>query len=111
MRAMAKPTRIGPKLPVRAYIAQWRESKGLTQEQLADRLDVSKSTISKWESEDRAPSINTLAAVAEALGVRTEALYRYPGEKTPEDLLAGASETVRQEATKYIEFLIRQNTK
>ena len=33
-----------------SYIAQKRRTKNLTQEQLAEKLDVSNKTLSKWEN-------------------------------------------------------------
>lgn len=107
---MTRPPRIGPKMPVRAYIARWREAKGLTQEQLGARLNVTKGAISRWEKDNRVPSLNVLAAIAEALDIPSTALYRIPGTTTPEDLLAGANEAVRKEAAEYIEFLIRKHS-
>ena len=32
------PARIGPKKPFRLFIAEWREEKGLTQQQVAEAL-------------------------------------------------------------------------
>lgn len=34
---------------------EMRERRGLTQAQIADRLEVDKSTVSKWESGDSTP--------------------------------------------------------
>ena len=67
------------------YIREHREAKGLTQEQLADRLGVTKGAVSRWEAKPRKaqeqrriPDINVLAAIAEALGIHTEDLYHPP---------------------------------
>ncbi|WP_410052672.1 helix-turn-helix domain-containing protein, partial [Bradyrhizobium sp. SZCCHNR1064] len=40
------PPRIGPRKPVRLFLAEWREKRGLTQQQLADRLETSDVTVS-----------------------------------------------------------------
>lgn len=34
----------------RTYLAQWREHRGLTRRQLAERLDISEATQSRYES-------------------------------------------------------------
>lgn len=39
-------------LKIGARLAQLRRKKGLTQEQLAQRLGVSAPAVSKWETED-----------------------------------------------------------
>lgn len=36
-------------------LKEMRERQGLTQTQIADRLEVDKSTVSKWESGDSTP--------------------------------------------------------
>ena len=46
-------------------LRQLRLSKGLTQEELAEVLHISKETISRYESGLREPSISTLAAIVD----------------------------------------------
>lgn len=50
-------------------IQEIRIRRGLTQEQLADRIHISKSSISEWEACKRVPQMKTLRKIAEALGV------------------------------------------
>ena len=52
-----------------ATIKQLRESKGLTQTELADQLGVSSKTISKWETAKGLPDISLLQPLAQALGI------------------------------------------
>lgn len=52
-----------------ATIRALRESKGLTQAQLAERLFVSDKTVSKWENGKGYPDISLLESIAEALDV------------------------------------------
>ena len=40
-------------------INQLRKLSGMTQEQLAEKLNVSRQTISKWESESTSPDIES----------------------------------------------------
>lgn len=49
-----------------------RLGRGLTQQQLADKLNINRSTISNYENGNREPRLNELAAIAEALGVSTD---------------------------------------
>ena len=46
-----------------------REQKTLTQKQLAERLNVSDKTVSKWETGRGLPDISILMELAAALGV------------------------------------------
>lgn len=46
-----------------------RKSKGLTQEKLAEILDLSYMTIRRWEADKIVPRMNEIKAIAHALGV------------------------------------------
>lgn len=48
-------------------IKELRESKGITQTQLADRMKVSRSTIANWEVGNRLPDLSMLARLAKTL--------------------------------------------
>ena len=52
-----------------AVIRKLRESKGMTQEQLAEKLFVSSKAISKWETGQGFPDISLLEPLAAALGI------------------------------------------
>lgn len=52
-----------------ATIRQLREHKGLTQAALAELIDVSPKTISKWETAKGLPDISLLDSIASALDV------------------------------------------
>lgn len=62
-------------------IATLRKSKGWTQVELAEKLNVSDKAISKWESEAGLPEISQLPAMATLFGVTID--YLMTG-KTPE---------------------------
>ena len=49
-------------------VAVYRKRAGMSQEDLAERLHVSRQTISKWETGQSLPSAETLMALASALG-------------------------------------------
>lgn len=55
-------------------IAKLRKEKGLTQSQLAEIINVSNKTISRWETGEGYPEISLLAPLAKALGVSTDFL-------------------------------------
>jgi len=66
---MAKPPRPHLKQPRfrPTFIAQWREYRNLTQEQLAGRLGMTQSHLSMLENRKRGYTQETLEAIAEAL--------------------------------------------
>jgi Zn-dependent peptidase ImmA (M78 family)/DNA-binding XRE family transcriptional regulator len=46
-----------------------RDQVGLSQEELGGRINVTRQTLAAWESNDRAPTVAQLNAIARALGV------------------------------------------
>lgn len=57
-------------------IAELRKKQGMTQQQLADKLNLSNKTISKWESGSGSPDIFNLPILAGALGVTVDELLK-----------------------------------
>ena len=53
-------------------ITSFRQSKGLTQKEVASKLGISNKTLSKWENGLSSPSINEMAQMAEFFGVSTD---------------------------------------
>ncbi len=63
-------------------IARLRRERGMTQEELGERLGVSAQAVSKWENDISCPDILALPALADLLGVSTDELLR--GDPQPE---------------------------
>jgi transcriptional regulator with XRE-family HTH domain len=61
-------------------IASLRKDANLSQQQLADTMQVSQQTIASWEVGRRRVPVSLLPALARALGTTVEALI---GEKAP----------------------------
>lgn len=57
------------------YICKLREEKNLTQAELAEQLDVSDKTISKWENGQAFPRIETFEKLADALNTTVEDIF------------------------------------
>ena len=57
-----------------SIIKKLRRERDMTQEQLAEYLNISVSAISQWESEKTAPDISLLAPLANIFGVTTDTL-------------------------------------
>lgn len=57
-------------------IRNYRKQAGLTQEQLADKLFVSRQAITKWESDAGTPDINNIQALAQLFNISVDALLK-----------------------------------
>ena len=74
-RKLTKPR---PKLGT--HLMALRVNAGLNQEELAQKIGVLQQTIAFWEQSDKPPRSEVLPQLAEALGVKVEALLA-PDEK------------------------------
>ena len=64
-------------------IIQLRKKQGWSQEELAEQLDVSRQSVSKWEGAQSTPDLNKILAMAELFGVSTDYLLRDDMEEAP----------------------------
>lgn len=62
-------------------IQRLRKMKGLSQEQLADQMGVSRQAVSKWESEQSIPDLDKIISMSEYFEVSTD--YILKGVETP----------------------------
>lgn len=60
-------------------LAILRKSKGLSQEQLAEKLNLTRQTVSKWELNQSTPDVNLLLQLSDIFQVSTD--YLIKGEK------------------------------
>lgn len=59
-----------------SFIAALRKAKGMTQQDVAERLCVSNKTISKWECDDGLPEITMIPAIAELFEVTADEILK-----------------------------------
>lgn len=62
-----------------------RKSKGLSQEQLAGELSLTRQTISKWELNQSTPDLAYLVRLSDYFGVSTDYLIKGENPHTPSD--------------------------
>lgn len=73
-------------------IAELRKKSGLSQETLAEKMNVSRQAVSKWESNQSIPDIEKIVDLSELFGVTTDYLlkngtpsFELPGKTTEEE--------------------------
>ena len=77
------PARVGnPARRRRHFIREWREFRGMTQEELAEAIGTTKTSISRLEALKQGYTQDMLEAIAEALGVHTGVLLTRPPNDT-----------------------------
>ena len=89
-------------------IIQLRKKQGWSQEELAERLDVSRQSVSKWEGAQSTPDLNKILAMADLFGVSTDYLLREDLEEAPSLPLkeeADAGEKYRVSMEEAVDYL------
>ncbi|MCC6176398.1 MAG: ImmA/IrrE family metallo-endopeptidase [Chloroflexi bacterium] len=94
------------------HIQAFREHAGLTQDELGNRVGVTRQTIAAWERGERSPTVVQLARVAEALRVRLPLLLALPEDSShvlfrsddPAALSPEVKALAIQQATDYAEL-------
>ena len=74
-------------------LQELRKQKGLTQEELAEAIFVSRTAISKWESSRGYPNIDSLKILSKFFGITIDELL------SGDELLSIAEEDTRQKQT------------
>ena len=64
------------KMKLSDRILELRRQKGISQEELADQLGVSRQAVSKWESEQSTPDIDKIILMSEYFGTTTDYLLK-----------------------------------
>jgi pentatricopeptide repeat protein len=80
-----------------------RESLGLTQEQLAEKLHISYQAVSKWETSQNVPDTMMLPAISKIFGVTIDELFREKRENY--DNLAGKLAAIYEDTKRKEDFL------
>jgi len=71
-----------------------RKQKGFSQEELANRLNVSRQTVSKWEVGDSTPDMEKLVAMSDLFGISLDELVL---DKSPEPAPAPVVQPAKSE--------------
>jgi len=80
-------------------LAELRKSKGLTQEELAEALFVSRTAISKWESGRGYPSIDSLKVISRFFAVTIDELI------CPREMITAAENDKKETLSGYISVI------
>ena len=63
------------KVKIGQFIAKCRKDKKLTQEQLAEKLNISKNAVSKWERGLNLPDVSIMQDLCKTLGITLNELF------------------------------------
>ncbi|MCH5148251.1 MAG: helix-turn-helix transcriptional regulator [Clostridiales bacterium] len=88
------------------YLYSLRKSKGMTQQELADKLGVTNKAVSKWETGEAYPETAQLIPLSDIFGVTVDDLLRGKEEalretKQTSELLSEEQESIQSEKKKF----------
>lgn len=66
-------------------LAEMRRAHGLSQEELAEKLNISRQAVSKWERAESSPDTDNLIALAQLYGVSLDVLLGLKVPQPPDD--------------------------
>ena len=64
-------------------ISTQRKEKGMTQRELAEKLNITDTAVSKWERDIACPDINTIPKLAAALDLSVDELLNFTPKEAP----------------------------
>lgn len=85
------------KKTIGAFIAALRREAGMTQRELAAKLNVSDKAISRWERDETAPDLTLIPVIADIFGVTSDELLR--GVRISADVRAAGQENEEQDCS------------
>ncbi|MBR3810512.1 MAG: helix-turn-helix transcriptional regulator [Clostridia bacterium] len=90
-----------------SFLAALRKANGYTQQEVADKLNVSNKTVSKWECDDGCPEIMMLPAIAELYSVTVDEILK--GERIQKSTNEPESQKEKKENTeKRAKYLVER---
>ena len=87
-------------------IIRLRKKNGWSQEELADKLDVSRQAVSKWEAAQSVPNLDKILQLSELFGVTTDYLLKddiEDEEFTDNDDAGSVKKITLEDANKYLD--------
>lgn len=103
--------RIGPKVPRRIFLSEWMDKRQLSDERLADRLEVERETVNRWRNYPQRLSLPRIEDIAAALDIEPADLWRHPDRPSADALLRGAPEELQNSAVEMLKIFMRSGAR
>lgn len=94
-------------MSIGARIQQFRVNNGLTQEKLAEMLNVSRQSVSKWEMDQSLPEVDKIVLMSKLFGVGTNEILLEAADRKklrPQELHLGSVYLIARDFEKSIAF-------
>lgn len=101
-------TRIHKTARPHLYLMEWIAFRGLNPAQLAGRMERNRTTVWRWVEEQHRLTPDKIAALAAALDLEPEELWRPPPHRSIDSMLKGQSDEVQNLAADLVARLLRR---
>lgn len=95
-----------PQTRRRLYIAEWMAKFELSDQALGDIMGLPRQTIYRWRTQHHRVTPDKQAAIAEAIGIEPEQLWRPPGRRSIDAMLAKATPEQLDDAADFVERFV-----
>ncbi len=93
------------KQTIGSFIAALRKANGMTQKQLAEKLNVSDKSVSRWERDECAPDLSLIPVIAEIFDITSDELLR--GQRTSG--VTAPTKYEQQKTDKQLKHILQQS--
>lgn len=94
------------------FIAALRKASGMTQKELAQKLNVSDKAVSRWERDECAPDLSLIPVIADIFGVTSDELLRGERRAKAPDNEASADangQPLSAKSQKQLQYMIKKS--
>jgi transcriptional regulator with XRE-family HTH domain len=92
------------------YVEEWLEHLGISDDALAGRLNIARTSVWRWKNEQHRLSPGKIQQLADALGIKPVQLWSLPTRPSLDALLDDATDEVRQQAAEMLKILVRRSS-
>lgn len=107
-RRGSNPANIGGSRPQHLYIYEWMTHKGLSDSQMATRLEMARNTFKRWRTEQDGLTLEKVAAIAGALGLESEELWHPPARESLDAIIKDAPAELHATVADIVKRLLKK---
>lgn len=100
--------RAGRKQPL--YITEWMAHRGLSDQDMAERLDTDRTTVWRWRTQQHRLDPGKIAAIAAALNIEPKQLWDMPDFVSLDAIAKDVSVALKATAAEIIRSLVKAGT-
>lgn len=90
-----------------ARIKELRKGRGLSQDELSEKIDIDAKHLSRIEVSKSYPSLDTLVRISDALGVETKDLFEFVCENSNRELIGSITGMLKEASSDDLRIIFK----